>query len=85
LKGSRNDNVIVGSQRLAHLARDIIAKMNLNSERDSLQFGERFAVLPEALDGDEQSIEQLALRWIRIVPLSRSALADEARRIACID
>ena len=66
--------------------RDIITKMNLHSERDSLQFGECFVVLPEALDRDEQSIEQLALRWqLRNVSLSRSALADEARRIACID
>ena len=41
--------------------RDIITKMNLHSERDSLQFGECFMVLPESLDRDEQSIDQLAL------------------------
>ena len=63
--------MIVGSQRLAHLARDVITKMNLHSERDSLQFGECFVVLPEVFDGDEQSIEQLALRWqLRNVSLS---------------
>jgi hypothetical protein len=85
LPSSRYDNAIAGPKRLPYLTREIIAKMNLNSERDSLQFGECFAVLPEALGGDEQSIEQLALRWILIVSLSRSAPADEARRIACID
>jgi hypothetical protein len=64
----------------------MIAKMNLNSERDSLQFGECFLVLAKALDRDKQSINQLALRWqLRNVSLSRRALADEARRIACID
>jgi hypothetical protein len=48
LPSSRYDNAIVGPKRLAYLTREIIAKMNLNSERDSLQFGECFAVLPEA-------------------------------------
>jgi hypothetical protein len=51
LPSSRYDNAIVGPKRLAYLTREIIAKMNLNSERDSLQFGECFAVLPEALAG----------------------------------
>jgi hypothetical protein len=34
--GSRCDNAIVGSQRLAYLTRNIVTKMNLHSERDSL-------------------------------------------------
>jgi hypothetical protein len=64
---------------------DIITKMNLNCERDPLQFAECFVVLPEALDRDEQSIEQLApRRQFGIVTLSCRALADEASRVACV-
>jgi hypothetical protein len=86
LDDSHYDNAIVSSQRLTHLTRDIISKMNVNSERDSLQFGEGFVVLTEPLDGDELSIEQFALQWHRsTVSLSRGALADEGHRIASMD
>ena len=86
LEGSHYDDAIVSSQRLTHLTRDIISKMNINSERNSLQFGEGFVVLPEPLDGDEVSIEQFALQWaFSTISLSRGALADESHRITSMD